>query len=111
MSGQAKKPDRTPRPRTGGRSARVVAAVLDAAIAGLIEGGYDGLAIGEVARRAGVHETSIYRRWRTKPRVVADAVIRAAARDTPARDTGSFRGDVSALLNRVRARLRTPVGR
>jgi AcrR family transcriptional regulator len=60
--------------------------------------------------RAGVHETSIYRRWRTKAQLVSDAVIRSAADHLPATDTGSFYGDVVALLRRVVARLRTPLG-
>ncbi len=111
MTGQTQKGVEGPRLRTGGRSARVVAAVLDATLTCLVEAGYEALAIGEVARRAHVHETSIYRRWQTKARVVADAVIRAAARDTPAPDTGTFKGDAKAIMERVRLRLRTPVGR
>jgi AcrR family transcriptional regulator len=104
------KPKAAPRPRTGGRSARVVAAVLDATLACLCEGGYESLAIGEVARRAKVHETSIYRRWQNKARLVTEAVIRSAAHTTPVPNSGAFRTDAQLYLQRVLMRLSTPVG-
>ncbi|MFI6662098.1 TetR family transcriptional regulator [Streptomyces sp. NPDC050523] len=33
----------------------------------LLDGGLEAFSIGEVARRAGVHETSVYRRWGPRP--------------------------------------------
>jgi AcrR family transcriptional regulator len=100
----------SPRKRPGGRSARIVASVHSAVLEVLTKRGYQALSIAEVARRAGVHETSIYRRWRTKAQLVSEAIIQSAAEDVPAMDTGSFHGDIVTLLRRVVARLRTPVG-
>lgn len=96
--------------RPGGRSARVVASVLAATIDVLIDRGYQGLSIYEIAERSGVHETSIYRRWGTKAALVTDTVIRTAAENTSI-DTGSFHGDMHALLRRVIGWLNTPLGK
>ncbi|HTZ83497.1 MAG TPA: TetR/AcrR family transcriptional regulator [Candidatus Acidoferrales bacterium] len=103
-------PSHHSRPRPGGRSARVVSTVLAATLDILIDRGYRGFSISEVAQRSGVHETSIYRRWQTKARLVSEAIIRFAARSSPPDDTGSFRGDLYALLRTVVTRLHTPLG-
>ncbi len=52
--------------RVGGRSKRVVDAVMSAVINELARSGYGAFQIEEVAREAGVNRTSIYRRWPTK---------------------------------------------
>jgi AcrR family transcriptional regulator len=96
--------------RPGGRSARVGASVLAATIDALIERGYQNLSILEIAERAGVHDTSIYRRWRTKAQLVAEAVSRNAPQSFPPPDTGSFQGDMTALFRRVISWLDTPLG-
>ncbi len=100
-----------PRSRPGGRSTRVVSVVLAAAVDVLIDHGYRGFSISEVAQRAGVHETSIYRRWQTKAQLVSEAIIRNAAQGSPPVDTGSFHGDMYALLRTVLSRLQTPLGK
>ena len=69
--------DGTPR-RPGGRSARVRRAVLDAALDVLHAHGMEGLAVTDVAARAGVHETSIYRRWGTREHLIVDALLEEA---------------------------------
>jgi AcrR family transcriptional regulator len=51
------------RRRPGGRSARVRAAAIAATLAELAETGYSALSLENVARRAGVHKTTLYRRW------------------------------------------------
>jgi AcrR family transcriptional regulator len=98
------------RPRPGGRSARVVATVLAATVDVLMDRGYRGFSISEVAQRSVVHETSIYRRWPTKAQLVSEAIIRYAAQSSPPADTGSFREDLYTLLRSVIDRLRTPLG-
>lgn len=62
--------ENAPRPaaparRPGGRTARTRAQVHDAVVAQLMEHGYDELTVDAVAARAGVHRTTVYRRWRT----------------------------------------------
>jgi AcrR family transcriptional regulator len=105
-----KRPTAFPRKRVGGRSARVVASTHAAVLDALAKNGYEALSIAEIARQAGVHETSIYRRWPTKGQLVSDAIIRSALEDIAVPDTGSFQQDMLVLLQRVVKRIRTPVG-
>jgi len=99
------------RRRLGGRSARVRASVLQSAFRLLMEKGIDALAIADVAARAGVHETSIYRRWRTKHALARDACLQHAEVALAIPDTGSLRSDLVVLLERLVAILLSPEGR
>jgi AcrR family transcriptional regulator len=95
--------------RTGGRSERVVAAVLEAAIAELARTGYAGLRLEDVAERAGVAKTTLYRRWPTKSALIHDALrSQGIAEEIP--DTGSVRGDVLLMLERIQKKIGTPQG-
>jgi AcrR family transcriptional regulator len=96
--------------RTGGRSARVRAAVLRATLDALLAGGADDLTIRDVAQRAGVHETSVYRRWGTRANLILDAVLGEVQAAVPVPDTGSLRGDLLALLSAIAAFITTPLG-
>ena len=58
--------------RPGGRTARVRAAVLRAAGDALAEHGFAHLDLADVARRAEVGKTTVYRRWGTVTGLVAD---------------------------------------
>jgi AcrR family transcriptional regulator len=98
------------RRRPGGRSAKVRAAVTTATLELLAEAGPSGLSIAEVAKRAGVHETSIYRRWGTRDRLVLDALVTRSAELLHIRDTGSVRGDLVALGQQVVAYATSPLG-
>lgn len=101
---------RQPARRTGGRSARVRSAVLDSTLIALLSHGLDDLSITEIAQRAGVHPTSIYRRWGSKSNLVLDAVLSQTAVEIPTPDTGSLRGDLLALMRSIATFLRTPLG-
>jgi AcrR family transcriptional regulator len=50
-----------------------------------------------VAARAGVHKTSLYRRWGSTGALLADALLANSAPVTPAPDTGALRTDLFAL--------------
>lgn len=92
-----------PRRRTGGRSARVVNDVLDATVDVLAHGGYAKLSFDEVAAKAGVSRTTVYRRWATKHDLVRAALLRLCEVCASAvRDTGTLRGD---LLDFIQTRL------
>lgn len=97
--------------RTGGRSERVVREVLDATIEELARVGYAALRTEDVAARAGVAKTTVYRRWPTKHELVEAAVREAARIDDPLPDTGTLRGDVVALVQATVGRLGTPQAR
>ena len=77
-------------------------AILDAAIELLTEVGYDRFSIDTLASRARASKATIYRRWRNKAEIVAEAVRRRAGDGggcSP--DTGSLRGDLLAFLEMV----------
>ena len=63
-------------PRGRPRSEKAHAAILDAAIALTREVGFDALAMEAVAARAGVGKATVYRRWKTKEALLAEAVHR-----------------------------------
>jgi len=99
-----------PRRRPGGRSARVGAAVIDATLTLLAEGGFDAVGIDEVATTAGVHKTTVYRRWGTRERLVAEALARRSADEVPVPDSGTLRRDLDLVARSVAANLSDPLG-
>jgi len=99
-----------PRPRLGGRSARVRAAVLDAAFAELDEHGYGGFSIESVARRSGVHKTTIYRRWPTREALLVSALDSRTDRDVAIPNNSSLRGDLLQFGELVHGRLTSRQG-
>ncbi len=101
---------RQPVRRTGGRSARVRAAVIDATLTALRTRGLDDLSITQIAQRAGVHPTTIYRRWGGRSNLALDAVLSGTEAEIPAPDTGSLRGDLLAVVRGIAAFLGTPLG-
>ena len=95
-----------PARRPGGRSALVRAKVHQAVLDLLTERGTAELSIPVVAQRAGVNPTSIYRRWRTREGLLADVAMSRLERDLPLPDTGSLRGDLTAMLDEIAHRFR-----
>jgi len=91
--------------RPGGRAARVRADVLRCAAELLTEVGYDKMSVEDVAARAGVHKTTIYRRWPTKPDLVAAAASANSADAVPIPDTGSVLEDLRLLAREVAANI------
>jgi AcrR family transcriptional regulator len=94
------------KPRPGGRSSRVRAAVLDAVAEVIAENDLAGMTIDAVARRAGVARTTVYRRWPNRGTLIADLLVSRAAVQIPAPDTGSLDGDLAALAAGAAAALR-----
>jgi AcrR family transcriptional regulator len=79
------------------RSARADSAILESAIAVLVERGFAGLSVEQVAERAGVSKATIYRRYPGKNELVIAAMDMLARATAPAPDTGTLRGDIEAL--------------
>jgi AcrR family transcriptional regulator len=88
--------------RPGGRTARVRAAVLAAAGDALAESGMDGLDLTDVARRAEVGRTTVYRRWGSVPALVADLLQDMAEQSQPRVETGSLFDDLIAIAHLIR---------
>ena len=79
------------------RSAQAHKAILNSTLELLAEEGFQGLSIEEVAARAGVGKTTIYRRWSSKEELVIDA-IHAVQVNLSMVDTGNFRNDLVTLF-------------
>ena len=79
------------------RSAQAHKAILDATLKLLAEEGFQGLSIEEVAAKAGVGKTTIYRRWSSKEELVIDA-IHAVQVNLSMVDTSNFRNDLVTLF-------------
>ncbi|GAA1512088.1 TetR/AcrR family transcriptional regulator [Streptomyces synnematoformans] len=94
--------------RPGGRTARVRAAVLQAAGDALAEHGFAHLDLADVARRAEVGKTTVYRRWGTATGLVADLLADMAEQSVPRTETGSLAGDLRANARLVRRTLADP---
>lgn len=93
-----------PRPRTarpGGRSARNRQAVLAAALDELNTYGYAGLSAARIAERAGVHRTTVHRRWPNLADLVSEALIDSAAAVVTMPDEGDIHADLQMLLSAI----------
>jgi AcrR family transcriptional regulator len=86
-------------PRRGRpRSPDADRAILRAASEILAERGLSGMSIEEVAARAGVAKTTVYRRWPSRGALALDAFVAEFQGQQPVPDTGTLRGDLLAAL-------------
>jgi AcrR family transcriptional regulator len=97
--------------RPPGRGPKVRAAVLSATLGELTETGYAALTIENVARRAGVHKTTVYRRWKDRESLVVDAVTELAGIRVPFPDLGDISADLHALALSLVRYLASPAGK
>lgn len=96
--------------RTGGRSARVRQAALDGALQELVEAGYADFSMAGVAKRAGVHETTLYRRWPRREDLIIDAAMHFADERLPVPDSGNLEADLRTVLGNISKLIESPVG-
>ncbi len=99
------------RARPPGRGPKVRAAVLAATLTELTENGYAALTVENVARRSGVHKTTIYRRWKDRESLVADAVTDLAAAKVPFPDAQDIGADLRKLARSFVRFLNSPTGK
>ncbi|MDA2805772.1 TetR/AcrR family transcriptional regulator [Nocardiopsis suaedae] len=91
--------------RPGGRTARTRAAALRAAADILVEKGFAGLDLAEVAGRAKVGRTTVYRRWGSAAGLVVDLLADLPVPPLPDEAADTFEGDLRANALTVRERL------
>ncbi len=96
--------------RPGGRTARTAAAVYAATIEELSERAYADISIETIAARAGVHKTTVYRRWGSKAELISQALIGAASSRIQVPDSGNVETDLRLLARAVQAVLSLPEG-
>src|SRR5687767_11847715 len=100
--------NRTPVSRTGRpRSATADAAILAATRDALVELGWSKLTLGDVATRAGVAKTTLYRRWPGKNELVVDAMA-ALFDELEMPDRGSLTADIEGVVLQFAAILVRP---
>ncbi|KUH37073.1 MULTISPECIES: TetR/AcrR family transcriptional regulator [Streptomyces] len=96
-------PGRPGRPR----SAAADTAILEATRAALVELGWSKLSMSDVATRAGVAKTTLYRRWAGKNELVVDAVA-VLFDELELPDRGSLAADVEGVVRQFAALLERP---
>ncbi|MFF0226740.1 TetR/AcrR family transcriptional regulator [Streptomyces sp. NPDC004629] len=102
---------RTPAPRTGRpRSAAADTAILAATRQALVELGWSKLTLSDVATRAGVAKTTLYRRWAGKNELVVDAVAELFD-ELELPDRGSLAADIEGVVLQFAAILARPEAR
>jgi AcrR family transcriptional regulator len=90
-------PPETARPAVGRpRDAELDLRIMRAALAQVAEGGFHSLTMDAVAKRIGAGKASLYRRWKSRDALLADALLAFSPTDLPI-DTGSLRGDLIAV--------------
>src|SRR5215475_633174 len=102
--------DMTAKPRPGGRTARNRAAVFEATASLVAERGYDSVTMTDIAKRAGVAATSLYRRWGDVRALMTEVAVERLMRERPIPDTGSLRGDLRGWARAIAANLVSPEG-
>ncbi|MEU3344197.1 TetR/AcrR family transcriptional regulator [Streptomyces sp. NPDC006700] len=102
---------RTPAARAGRpRSVAADAAILAATRAALVELGWSRLTLGDVATRAGVAKTTLYRRWAGKNELVVDAVAELFD-ELRLPDRGSLAADIEGVVLQFAGILARPEAR
>ena len=97
--------------RTGGRSARVRQDVLTHALFELAEQGYTGFNIAQIAQRAHVHETTIYRRWPTREALMIETLREFTQNQLSINPTGNLRQDLICYLQAIARLLQSKIGK
>ncbi|GGS20113.1 transcriptional regulator [Streptomyces humidus] len=96
-------PGRPGRPRSAAADTAILAATREA----LVELGWSKLTLGDVATRAGVAKTTLYRRWAGKNELVVDAVAELFG-ELELPDRGSLAADIEGVVLQFAAILARP---
>ncbi|MEU6393672.1 TetR/AcrR family transcriptional regulator [Streptomyces sp. NPDC046939] len=96
--------------RPGGRSARVAAQVHQAVTDLVNERGYGNFTVRDIATRAGVADSSVYRRWGSLEALLSDVTLSRLNAQSPMPDTGSLDGDLRTYAANVAREITGPDG-
>jgi len=96
--------------RPGGRTADVTRRINEAVLSLLVEGGIDACTFQNVAARAGIERSTLYRRNPDRWPTIVDALVDYVSGELGFADTGSFKGNLRALLHSVRSLFAGPMG-
>ncbi|MEO6360214.1 MAG: TetR/AcrR family transcriptional regulator [Sphingomicrobium sp.] len=96
--------------RPGGRTAKTTARVNAAVIALLAEEGLESCTMPNVAVRAGVERSTLYRRYPDRWAMIIDAIAEKAEELVTSSNQGGFVLDLATVLRKLAALLETPIG-
>jgi AcrR family transcriptional regulator len=97
--------------RPGGRTADVTQRVNDSVLELLVEGGIAACTISNVADRAGIERSTLYRRYGDRWAMMIDSILAFADRETAWTESlGTLAEDLHFLLTRMTEVLATPLG-
>lgn len=97
--------------RPGGRSARVQQAVHTAVRELQAERGGSDLTVPQIAARAGVTPSTIYRRWGDLHELLSDVAVERLRPESPPADHGSLRADLEHWAAGLLEEMSSPPGR
>ena len=109
MQTTEQEPARRGRPRGPSRS--VLASVVEATGAELAAAGYPAFSMERVAERARVHRSTLYKHWPTKRDLVVAFARRTYEQRLPSPDTGTWEGDLRALIDDLARSIADPTSR
>lgn len=96
--------------RPGGRTADVTRRINQAVLDLLVEGGIDACTFQNLAGKAGIERSTLYRRNPDRWPTIIGAIIELAERETASFEAGSFRKDLFNTLNNLMRVLSSPLG-
>lgn len=99
------------RPRPGGRTADISGRIGAAIVQLLIEAGAEECTFTNVAAKAGVERSTLYRRYASRWAMISEALFAHHAIDLAIDATGDFRADMTAHLHKVAESLESTPGR
>lgn len=105
---QLAEPERQKRP--GGRTADVTRRINEAILDLMAEGGIEHCTFQNVAARAGIERSTLYRRNPDRWPTIMEAIIHLAERETANFNTGAFRTDLTGTLLNLSRVLNSSLG-
>jgi AcrR family transcriptional regulator len=97
-------------PRSRRRGKALEGAIHAAVLQLVIEQGVAGVTMEAVAAQAGTSKPVLYRRWPDRAALLRDTLVPLAMQAIPHTDTGSYRGDMLAILRGWAAFFASPEG-
>ena len=96
--------------RRGGRTAEVTRRIHDATLGLLAEAGHDECTFQNVAKRAGIERSTLYRRYSSRWTMLVEAWSARFAAQMVVKPTGSFAADLRSHLKSIADVLNSPLG-
>jgi AcrR family transcriptional regulator len=100
----------TPTERPGGRSEEIGKRVMQTTITLLKENEFSSVTLEQIAREAGVNRSTLYRRWKSLPRLIAWVLMEFQVEQIAYPDTGSLEKDLAEMAVALSTEMAGPLG-